>query len=268
MTFFDLRSMFNRALFHSFTKKKFFFVFFVLVSIALLAAFCRALAFQLSSWASMGFVFLSIVISMGIILGTGIVLIRLYHDEVKNKESSFRRVLMRSWKLVIGSAYVTLPFLFLFLFIWICFGFYLFLKGIPSLGMIVETLFAFIPFLLFFLSLITCLFAVVLLFFISPMLSLNEKKSAQIVPLFINRLKKDMGIIFFSFWIGVFPLLVVAALLLLSFILTEMRVLTTLGCVQLALQWFVMSIPFAAILTPFMIFFFNFSTEVYVKEKR
>jgi len=268
MNFLDIRNIFNRALVHSFTKKKLLFVFLMLLLPGLFAAFCRGLSLHVSNWIVMSFIFFAIFLSVGILLSCGIVLIRMYHDEVKNRASSFRTVLAHSWKLIIGSLYLTLPFIFIFLFLWVIFGVFIFLKEIPSFGLIIEALFAFVPFVLILGILALSISAVALLFFITPVIALNEKKSHKIIPLVSARISQDPWSCVILFIIALFPSLIVGAFLIFSFILTDVKVLTSINTLQVVVQWFVMMIPLLVCSSPFIVFFFNFSAEAYVIWKK
>ena len=87
MTFNDFELMFDRALSFSLNKKKFLLVFTILVFCGVLAIFFRGLALAANEWLLMSFTFLPIFLCSSILLSTGIVLIRIYHDEVKKKEA-------------------------------------------------------------------------------------------------------------------------------------------------------------------------------------
>ncbi len=64
--------------------------------------------------------------------------------------------------------------------------------------------------------------------------------------------------------IGVFPLILVVGFLVLSATLTGMTYFVTERTWAIGLQWFVIMIPFATLLSPVVIFLFNFAAESFV----
>jgi hypothetical protein len=86
MDFQTFSFIFNRALAFTFSKKKLLFVFCVLALSGLLVVFFRGLALHAGQWVKLSLTFLPIFICTGILLSTGILLIRIYHDEVKKRD--------------------------------------------------------------------------------------------------------------------------------------------------------------------------------------
>src|SRR5208337_2873553 len=106
----------------TFSKKKFLFVFSLLVLSGLLVVFFRGLALHAGQWVQLSLTFLPIFICSGILLSMGILLIRMYHDEVKQRDVNFWNTLSRSWEVVIGASYFALPIIFSYLLLWMLMG--------------------------------------------------------------------------------------------------------------------------------------------------
>jgi hypothetical protein len=166
MTFEDVEQIFNRALRFSFSKRKFLFMFPVLVICGLILVFCRALAVGAGQWVILSLTFLPIFLSSGLLLAAGVVLARVYQHEVKMIPLSFRKILVESFELMIGVSYLTLPLLVAYLFLWMLMGVFYLLKEIPTLGDVLGIILSFGPFLLVLGSLLLSFFNLFLLFFV------------------------------------------------------------------------------------------------------
>ena len=81
--------IFNRALAFTFSKKKLLFVFCILALSGLLVVFFRGFALHAGQWVQLSLTFLPIFICTGILLSMGILLIRIYHDEIKQREINY-----------------------------------------------------------------------------------------------------------------------------------------------------------------------------------
>lgn len=64
--------------------------------------------------------------------------------------------------------------------------------------------------------------------------------------------------------IGLLPLVLIIGLLTFSAALTGMALFVMERTWAISLQWFFIMIPFAALLTPALVFFFNFAAESFV----
>jgi uncharacterized membrane protein len=69
---------------------------------------------------------------------------------------------------------------------------------------------------------------------------------------------------FIFFIIGLIPLMLVVGLLILAAALTGLTYFTPTHVAAIAFQWFFIMIPFAALLSPAVVFFFNFAAESFV----
>lgn len=269
MSFSDLQRIFNRASSHVFSRKKLTFVSLVLALCGLLIVFFRGVGVDASSWISLSLTFLPIFLCAGILLSMGIVLIRLYHDEIKKRPLSINRTIAKSWELMIGTSYLSLPLLLTYLLLWIILGIFLLLREIPAIGPLITVIFAFAPFLLILGSLVLSSLCFVLLFFVTPVIALRGGSRVKAAQFVVKKWREDCfaNLMFLS--IGIFPLLLAGGLLFLAAFLTDVGFLVGTGPLYIVLQWFFLMLPFVVLLSPALVFFFNFAAEVHAfKQKR
>ncbi|MEM8727179.1 MAG: hypothetical protein AAGE99_00470 [Chlamydiota bacterium] len=263
MTMEEMEFIFNRALRFSFSKKKLLFMFPIVVTCGLIFVFCRALAVNAGQWIALSLTFLPIFLSSGLLLAAGVVLVRVYHHEVKRIPPSFKKIFSQSWELLIGVSYLTFPFLLVYLFLWMVMGIFYLLKEIPALGDILGVLLAFGPFLLVLGSLVLSFLNFFLLFFATPHIALNSRLKLKLVEEIVFRFKDNLFSNLALFLLGLVPLLSVAGFLSLAAFLTGVNFFVKTETLTVALQWFFVMIPFCALLTPGILFFFNFAVEGY-----
>lgn len=256
--------IFNRSLALTFSKKKLLFVFFVLALSGLLVVFFRGLALHAGQWVQLSLTFLPVFICTGILLSMGILLIRIYHDEIKQREVSYFNTLSRSWEVVIGASYFAIPIIFSYLLLWMLLGIFVLLSEIPFLGDFFSAVLSFAPFLINFGTLVLCLLSLALLFFVAPLIALKGLESKAIFQMALKRLEKDPFANLVLILIALIPLGFIISLLTLAAILTGTLCLDTHSSLQTIIKWFFMMVPFAAFLTPAVIFFFNFAAEAHV----
>ncbi len=263
MTFEDIEHIFNRALRFSFSKKKLLFMFPVLVVCGLMLVFCRALAVNAGQWVVLSLTFLPVFLSSGLLLAAGVVLARVYHHEVKMIPLSFKKILSQSWELLIGVSYLTFPLLLAYLFLWMVMGIFYLLKEIPALGDVLGVILAFGPFLLVLGSLVLSFFNLFLLFFATPHIALNSRLKLKLAEDIYYRFKENLFSNLALFLLGLLPLLLGVGILSLAAFLTGINFFMRTETLAIALQWFFVMIPFCAMLTPGILFFFNFAVESY-----
>ena len=244
---------------HSVSKKKWLLAFPALFLSGLVVVFCHACAIAASDWVSMSLAFLPILLSSGIFLSLGILLIRIYAHEVKQLSVSLRRLLTGSIDLILGTIYLSLPPILLYLLLWIVLGFFYLLRELPGIGTFFGIVFAAGPFLLILASLLLCLFNLGLLFFVAPAIAIQASRRPFKISA-AHRIAHLVGGQLFSglifFLIASIHLAIVAGLLLVAASLTKGSFL-----IGHPLEWFFIMIPFCAFLTPVVVFFFNFATE-------
>jgi hypothetical protein len=263
MTWSDVERAFNRAVFLSFSRKKLALAFPVLVLCGILIVFCRAIAFDASEWIAMSFIFLPILLSSGLLLALGVLLVRIHHHEAKQLSLGFRKLIAASMDLVIGTSYLSIPPILVYLFLWIMMGIFFLLKSIPGVGDFFSVILSFGPFLLLFSSMILCLFNFGLLFFVTPAAALQSLKHVPLAKRVFEAFKKRLFSSLALFFIALVPIALLGALLVFAAELTHTNFSLGERSLSVALEWFFIMLPFCAILTPAVIFFFNFAAESY-----
>jgi hypothetical protein len=256
--------IFNRSLAFTFSRKKLLFVFCVLALSGLLVVFFQGLSLHAGQWVQLSLTFLPIFICTGILLSMGILLIRIYHDEIKHKEVNYWNTLSRSWEVVIGASYFAIPIIFSYLLLWMLLGIFVLLSEIPAAGDFFSAVLSFAPFLINLGTLVLCLLGLAILFFISPLIALRGLERGAVFQMAVNRLEKDPFANFVLILIALLPLVLVISLLTLAATLTGTMCLNCQNSLQTIVKWFFMMVPFTAFLTPAVIFFFNFAAEAHV----
>ena len=260
----DIQFVFNRALSLTFNKKKLLTVFMVLALCGLLVVFFRALAINAGQWVLMSLSFLPIFLCAGVLLSTGIILVRVYHDEIKRKPVKFSEVFIKSWETVLGASYFSIPIILCYLLLWMMLGIFVLLKEIPGIGEVFGVILAFGPFLINLGSLILGVLSIFMLFFVTPVIALNGLNRIRVTQIIVQRLKGDMFSNIVLGLIAVLPLVFFLGLLMLAAFLTGTVCYACTNPFHTVLQWFFIMIPFTALLSPAVVFFFNFATESHV----
>lgn len=263
MTWTELEKCFNRAFYLSFSRKRLILTFPPLLLCGVLVVFCRALSHDATPWLKLCLGFLPIFLSSGVLLGLGVVLARIYSAKPEHSALSLRRLMSSSIDLMIGISYIAVPSLLIYLVFWIFLGVFFLLKEIPGIGEFFSVVFSFGPFILIFGSLILCLINLGLLFFVAPAATLLSMRRGSLAKRVFDSLKKRVFSAIVLLIIGMIPLLFVSWLLYFSALLTNTSFFLSEDSLSVAMEWFFVMIPFAALMTPSVVFFFNFSTESY-----
>ncbi|MCH9630752.1 MAG: hypothetical protein S4CHLAM37_07560 [Chlamydiia bacterium] len=259
-----LEKIFDRALSHSFSRKKFFFTFPTIAACGLLIIFCKILSMGSGDWVTLSLTFLPIFLSSGFLLATGVVLTRVYHHEIKGTSFSFRKVLKRSWQMLMNISYLALPLLLAYLLLWTFMGVFYLLKELPGIGDMIGIVLAFGPFLLVLGAIVLGLFNLIVLFFVTPEAALKTGVKLKLAEAVYLRLKKNIFSNTIMLMVGMIPLVVCLAILYLAAHITGGSFFQDSTPLSLTFQWFFVMLPFCALLTPFVVFFFNFATECFV----
>ncbi len=264
MTFQQVQFIFNRALALTFNKKKLLFIFCVLALCGLLVVFCRGLAGNANQWMAQSLTFLPIFLCSGLLLASGIVLIRMYHDEIKQKKVSFREIWAKSREIMIGASYFAIPMMLIYLLLWMLLGFFMLLGKIPMFGDFFSVILSFAPFLINLSTLILCTITFGILFFVSPVVALKGLNKALVSQITAKKFQIDPFSNLFLALVALLPILCSLVLLLLAAFLTGSVFQGTGDITYTVLQWFFIMIPFTALLSPAVVFFFNFAAEAHV----
>lgn len=264
MSLADLSTMFNRALSLTLSMKKNLLVFLVLALSGLLVVFFRGLAWNAGEWIQLSLTFLPIFLCGGVLLSLGIFLIRVYYNDVKNRDIKYRKVIFDSWELLLGASYFAIPVILTYLMLWMLIGIFVLLKEIPVFGSFFSSILSFAPFVLNFGSLILCLLTLLMLFFVSPIIALKSLDRGTVFQIAMQRLEKDPFANIILFLTALLPLVFTLFFLLISIILTSTICKDCNSVPEIVLKWFFTMVPFTAFLSPAVIFFFNFAAEGHV----
>lgn len=264
MDFNSIASIFNRALSLTFSKRKLFLVFIILALSGLLVIFFRGLALHAGEWVRLSLTFLPIFLCGGILLSMGVFLIRVYHNEIKQHQLSYKEIIVESWMVVIGSSYFAIPIILAYLLLWMLLGVFVLLKEVPSMGEFFSIVLAFAPFLINLGTLVLCLISLFMLFFVAPVIALKGMEKEVVFQGLIRRLEKDPFANCLLVITALLPLAAVLILLMMAAALTGKICLDCQTPLQTILKWFFIMFPFTAFLTPAVIFFFNFAAESHV----
>ena len=260
----EINQSFNRALSYTWSRKKLAVMSIVLACCGVLVVFCRGLALHAGGWVVMSLTFLPIFLCAGVLLATGIVLTRIYHDEVKRLPVNYWQTLTKSWEIVLGASYFSMPLVLVYLLLWMTLGIFILLREIPGIGEFMGVILAFAPFLLNLGALLLCVLNLAILFFVTPAVALHGINSFQLSQRLVERLRQDVFSNVLLCCFAVLPLLLVTSMLLGAAYLTGMTYLSPTHTLQVVLQWFFIMIPFASLLSPAVIFFFHFAAESHV----
>lgn len=259
----ELEELFNRALRFSFSRKKLYFTFPVLLGCGVLVVLSRVLAFAANQWVTMSLAFMPVFFSTGALLAAGVLLTRIYYHEVKDLPFRFRKLFNQSVQLVIGVSYLCLPLIALYLLLWTLMGIFHLLKVIPAIGPAIGVLLAFGPFLLVVACLALSLISLLILFFVTPHVALKNNVRLNIAKEIIERVNTSVFINILHFIVAIAPLFFSVGMLCLAAMVTNVQYLQSTSAISISFEWLFIMVPFTLMLTPFVIFFFNFATESY-----
>lgn len=269
MNFNSLSFAFNRALSLTFSRKKLLIVFCVLALSGLLVVFFRGLSLHAGEWVRLSLTFLPIFLCAGILLSMGIFLIRVYHNEVKQKGSPYWTVVSDSWTTIVGASYFAVPVILGYLLLWILLGIFVLLKAIPLIGEFFSVILAFAPFLINLGTLVLCVISLAMLFFLAPIIALKGMTRELVFESAVKRFEQDPLANFLLILTALVPLAFIVTLLTVAALLTgSIYWEASQAPLQTVLIWFFIMVPFTAFLTPAVIFFFNFAAESHVLMQR
>lgn len=260
----ELGELFNRAWMHVFQWKKCAVAFAVLGLCAVLVVFFQGIAEHVSGSFGPSFLFLPMFLSGGLLFPLGVLLIRFYHDEMKHGAVDYWASTKQSFEHAMMTAVVALPFVVAYLALWILLGVVVLFQELPVIGPLLEVLFAFLPVLLNLSFLVLGLLLYVLLFFGTPLCALKKLEMKAAFQFLLNRFQRDPFVAISTFLLAQIPLFVSWFLLNMAAEMSHRGLPYGHSSAFAVVKGFVVSIPYAALLTPALIFFFNFAAECHV----
>lgn len=256
--------IFNRAISKTFSYRKFWFVFPVLMLCGLLIVLCRSLSFEAHRWVVLSLGFLPVFLCAGIFLALGVILSRMYSQEVRGQTAEIKTIFRQSLEILIGVAYLSLPLILCYACLWAVMGIFYLLKAIPLIGSTMSVLLSFGPFLLVCGSLALSLLTLGMLFFVTPYLALKKEIGFEIAKELLSHVTSNPYKNITLLFAGLLPAIFVVSFLSIAAILTGSNYTVPPDVLSVSMQWFFIMIPFTAIMTPTVVFFFNFATESFV----
>ena len=236
----------------------------ILILCGVLTVFSRAVSYESSPWVALSFGFLPILLSTGVLLALGVLLAKIHSSETRGLSLDLKKILTGSSELLASTSYLSVPSILTYLCLWIFLGFFFLLKEIPFIGDFFSVVLSFGPFLLLFGSLLLCVFNLGLLFFVAPAAALQSYRNVSLAKRVLETLKTRALSSLLLLFLALIPLGIVAGLLTTAAIFTNLSFSVAAKSLTVALEWFFIMVPFALILTPAVVFFFNFAAESYL----
>ncbi len=256
-----LQKLFQKA-WLSIDKRKAILVFFSLCFCGVLVVFSRVVSMNTNNWVALSLTFAPIFVIGGLLFALGVILIKAYRNQEEGISIPYLKLATQSIKTLASISYITLPMLLLCLLSWLILGVFFLLKEIPGIGDFVGVFLSFAPFVLILTSLVLVFFNVIMLFFVTPQLSTDKDIDITFFKDIQKKVSRNSLVSIMGFIIASMPLFFVLMFLVLAAILTQRSYLTSIDPLLIGLKWFFLMLPFNALLTPAVIFFFNFSFEI------
>ncbi len=267
MIFNQIEKCFNKALKESFVKKKIYFTAPFILLCGLFFVFCHTVSLTCGPWMRLFLLFFPLFLSFGTLLMVGVVLIKAYVSEAKQKEHSFKKIVYQSYQMLLNISYLALPFIILYMCLWIVLGVFYLLKTIPFLGSILGPLLSFVPFLLLLVVILLALSCLFFLFFATPDATLKTGLKIELFKHTLLRLKKSFFADFLALCLGLIPVGVSLLLLLLSRHLVTSTFFSQGNEITYAFEALFVMIPLCVLMTPSVVFFFHFSAECFLLDE-
>jgi len=261
MDWIQLESSFYRALRLSLSQRRCIITFLTLALCGALIVLCWALSYSATPWIALSLCFLPIFISSGILLSLGVLLSRMYTQEARKMNFKLREAIHASMDLLVGISYLSIPFIGAYLLCWVGMGAFFLLKALPWVGEFLSVILSFGPFLLIFCSLVLSLFNLALLFFVAPIATQQIVRKKTLIERVIQLWKGHLLAGILLLLISLIPFLCMTVLLYTSAALTNTSFFVSESSLSTAMQRFFLMIPFVALLSPTVVFFFNFAAE-------
>jgi hypothetical protein len=261
MNWTSLETAFQKAFRGSFSYRQCLTAFVALVSSGSLTVLCWALSYKAPAWISLSLFFVPIFASFAILLIAGMILCKMYLQEDRRSDFSFEQILFWAKEIFISIASLVRSFLFIYLIVWSAMGVFFLLKALPWIGEFLSIFLSIGPFLFIFASFLLCFASVVFVFFVAPMATLDTIRSGTLLhkvwQIWQGHILSALLLLFLS----AIPFLFTTILLYFSAMLTNTSFFSSESSLSIAMQRFLLMIPFVAILTPSLVFFFHFAVE-------
>ncbi len=264
MDFSEIQSMCQRAGLHSLSKTKLAVTSAGIVLCGLMVVFFQSLAILSGAWIAFSLNFIPLFLAGGLLMGLGVMLIRSYHDEIKETNVGFTKLFMRSWHAALSSAYVFMPIILLFLAVWAMLGVFYLVNEIPLLGDFFASLLSTGPFLLHLAALLLCVFSIYMLFVVTPNFALKPFVEATVMTEESRMYLSHFFLRVTLLLVGLVPLVLSAIILSVAASMTTNSFMVSSNHIQMVVQSLMIMLPYAVLLSPSVVFFFNMAAETHV----
>lgn len=264
MTWKEVEFIFNRALKHTYSRRKLLFAIPSLIFCGLIIVSFRALGAVANDWLAISMTFLPIFFSCAILMAIGILLTRVYHHEVKGLPVSYTKTLAASKALMVEVLYFAVPMILSYLVLWTVLGLFYLFKEIPVIGDALGIILSFGPFLLLLGSFLLSMLCLMTLFFATPSVAFRSSARLEVLQGVWKRIVFSPFSNVALMLLGLLPLILIAGLMTIAAFMTGKSYIAAENSVAIGMQWFFVMLPFSALLAPAVIFFFNFSAEAHV----
>ena len=256
----DIEFSFNRALRMSFSIKKLLLVFVMLCICGFGLLLCKSLGLQTQDWLMLNWNFLPFF-AIGVLgLSLGVLLIRLYHDEIKEKKMDYQKTFSLSKRVMVEIAYLGMPLIIGYLALWTILGLFYLIKALPKIGWALGAFLSFGPFLLFLSMVSLAILFLILFFFLTPIVALRDCLPKEWIKCMLNRMSKSLFTNFVLFIISVIPVGCILGLLMISLSMTHAFYVSSDNPLDLVL----IMLPVSVLLAPGVVFFFQFAAESHI----
>ncbi|MDB6081236.1 MAG: Conserved putative rane protein [Chlamydiia bacterium] len=264
MFFKELEKLFERAGRFVFSKAKLLTTVITLALLGVMIVCSMGLSLHAGEWVALSLTFLPIFLATSVLSALGVLLIRSYHDEIKNRDTNVAKTVTAMTDSLFTSSYFFLPIILIYLLLWVVLGLFFLMKAIPIIGDAFAVIFAFGPFLLILGSLLLSLASIFLLFTATPVMALKSLTGEKLFQYVHEQRFQQIFLRLVLCLLSLLPLIVTACLLWLAAKITTVVYVDQENTLQMVMQWFFIMLPFAAILSPTVIFFFNMATETHI----
>jgi hypothetical protein len=256
----DIEKMFNRAFKLSFVQQKIFLVTPFLVICSCIFTLCCGHSEEHLSWMRVHLLCLPLFMSLGLLLMVGLVVSRAYQQELEGLIFRVNDIIKDSMPLLQQLSYLAMSFLILYNVLWTLLGGYEIIRSIPLLGVLVETLFAYIPFLLLFsIGILGCL-GILHLFCLPPLLVFRSNLRWRSLRLVWERIAFSPFTNALLLLIALAPFACMLSILLCAVQLSGHSTVQSYSLIN-HIKLFTIALPLSMLIAPLVIFFFHFSVE-------
>ncbi len=248
MTLKDLAALFNRSCEGILNLQKLLSIFFVLIVSGLVFLSFQFFIVHSPNWLKLPLIVIPFFITCFLLMLCGSDLCQ----PAKEKRFFFD---LKNW---LPASYFYFPLVLTAIVSAILFALLMLVKAIPIFGTFAGILLAFVPFLLNFVLLLLVVAAVCMLFFFTPLIEKNKDLDLKTL---LKRFRRDIFTHLLHFIFALLPLAIIYVLCVKALKWTVLGYGAGDGLNVLMLQGLFILIPFAALLSFPLLFFFNFSRE-------